>query len=107
MQRESFNRFRNYVTLRIRNAKKSYYERKFDECKRDIKGTWDLIHRIVRPGNFHRSNSISELTVSDNTQVDPCSISDLLDVHFSNVSRRVAESCPTVPRHFADWLQGD
>ena len=67
MRRETFNRFRNYVTLRIRNAKKSYYERKFDECRRDIKGTWDLINRIVRPGNFHRSNFISELTVGDNT----------------------------------------
>ena len=35
------------------------------------------------------------------------SISDLLNVHFSNVGRRVAESCPAVPCHFAGWLQGD
>ena len=45
----SYKNYRNGVTHLIREKKRLYFENKFLEYKNDIKKTWKLINRTIRP----------------------------------------------------------
>ena len=106
MQKSTFNRFRNYVTLKIRTAKKVYYEQRFSDCRNDIKKTWNLVNAIVKPGHSRETGSISKIIVDDTVICEPANIAEQLNNSFSSIGRSVAESCPNVG-NCSDWLTGN
>ena len=106
MRREAFTRYRNFVTSKIREAKKSYYEHKFFEYKNDIKKTWDLINKIVKPGHSNRAKMIKRIIVENVEYEDSLSIADKFNINFSNTGRDIAESVPLIGNH-RWWLSGN
>ena len=55
MSRQDFNRFRNFVTDKIRASKKEYFHQLFHEIKSNIKRTWKVINTFLKPKSVLRS----------------------------------------------------
>ena len=90
IRKDTFNRYRNYVTSMIRTAKKYYYEKKFADCRTDMKKTWHLINDIIRPGC--RREADIEVLESDGVKfVNPVEIAQALNSHFSSVGSKIAD----------------
>ena len=106
MRRETFSRFRNFVTLKIRAAKKSYYELKFQECRGDLKKTWELINKTIKPGHIIKRDNISKLIIDDVEYSSPSNIAEQLNLNFASVGRKIAESIP-ISSDYRNWLRGD
>ena len=65
MGREQFNRMRNRVTKSIRVAKRNYFANKFELVKSDLKRTWSLINKTIKP-SFHRyKGNIYKMNIDD------------------------------------------
>ena len=102
-----FRRFRNYVSSRIRFAKKVYYQRKFAECSDNLKMTWKLINDVIRPSHSHKKRDIVRIVDGDIEYCEPLEIAEKFNNIFSSAGRVIAESCPDVQSNFSSWLTGN
>ena len=107
MHKAVYRRFRNYVTSKIRAAKKSHFSRRFVQCKDNLKKTWRLINSVIKPNHELKVKTIVKLIDGESIYSDPLHIAEKFNVDFANVGRRIAESCPTVGDNFAYWLSGN
>ena len=78
----------------IRNAKKVYFQKKFDKYKGDIKNTCQTITEIL---NRTRSpQNLPDAFLIDNEMIDdPSIIADKFNNLFANVGRRLSEQLTT------------
>ena len=106
---EDFNiykRLRNGVTSRLRKAKSGFFKRKLDDYRHDPKTFWKLMKKIIPSKN--RTTRIDKLVVDGLHIVDPKSISDSLNIHFTSVatdllSDRTPTSMPTTINLDSHW----
>ena len=88
----SYNRYRNFVTSEIRKAKKTFFENKFKNFKRDIKQTWSIINSILKPHKT-KTEPIIKPFFHNNVFLDEDSeIATIFNDHFSTVGSRISES---------------
>ena len=45
-----YNNYCNMLKNLIRTSKKKHFDDKFNQCKNDVRKTWDLINSTLRPG---------------------------------------------------------
>ena len=103
ISKEHYCKFRNYVTFKIRSAKKKYYEQVFNSVKNDIKKTWKIINNLL---NSKRKKQITIQKVVENgvTYVDPYNMSNVFNDYFVNVGRNIAESVKCNPDDHRKFL---
>ena len=70
---ETYRLFKNYVTSKVRNAKKLYYHNLFHSLKSNIKKTWKTINNTIKPSRC-KSKKLIESVVSNNTEHQGSSI---------------------------------
>ena len=92
MSKKSYSDYRNFVTNKIRSAKKKYYEDKFNSVKNIIKETWKIINDVLKPKNNSRRNILNKIIVNNNTYENSNDISNLFNDFFINIGKNVAES---------------
>ena len=93
------------LKILIRNAKKAYFQKKFDKYKGDIKNTWQTITEIL---NRTRSpQNLPDAFLIDNEMTgDPSIIADKFNNLFANVGRRLSEQLTTPDNvNFKDYLR--
>ena len=100
MSRMEYNRFRNFVTSKIKLAKKNYYYNLLESIKTDIKKTWGVINKLLKPRNGQNKKQIASLKFGDNMHSDSQSISNILNEHFASVGRSISNA-------FADIINTD
>ena len=100
-----YKRFRNYVTKKIRAAKKNYYENKFNDCKDDIRKTWKLINEVIKP-DFRPKNKIERIISDDVEYDDPSDIVNILNETFSSVGSRISQGFVDTA-NFENYLSGN
>ena len=89
----TYKNYRNGVTHLIREKKRSYFEGKFLEYKDDIKNTWKLINRTIRPNRFGEGKShIEKLNVDGSTLTDSKTIANTINNYFSTIGESIASS---------------
>ena len=90
ISKQSYTRFRNDLTNRIRTAKIKYYEQKFFEYRQNSQKTWSLINDILRPNaNGHH---IHEIKLRNQTIVDHAKMADVFNEYFSSIGSNIANS---------------
>ena len=78
----------------IRNAKKVYFQKKFDKFKSDIKNTWQTIKEILN--RTRTQQNLPDAFLIDNEMTgDPSIIADKFNNLFANVGRRLSEQLTT------------
>ena len=90
-----FNRFKNYVTLRIRRAKLDYNRNLFEGLKNNIKKTWQTINNIL--GKGQKDSTIESLMWGGNKYSEKIDIANILNDHFSTIAQKIDDSIPVVP----------
>ena len=107
IQRTIFKKDRNYVTSMIRAAKRSYYVRKFEESRNDMRKTWELINREINPGKPLNKESIKKIVEGNAEYVHDFDIARQLNAYFSNIGKQISESCSDINSNPSEWLRGN
>ena len=92
ISKKTYSNYRNFVTKKIRTAKKKYYEIKFNEIKSDIKQTWKIINDVLKPRHNKPKNTINKLIVNDTVHDNFKDISNLFNNYFVNIGKDLADS---------------
>ena len=103
----SFKRFRNYVTSKIRVARKLYYEAKFEEFKNDSKKTWNLINNIVKPSSRLNKSDIEKIIVDDEEIGDSVKMSSAFNEFFVNIGSDISRTVNCQPHAHKEYLRGN
>ena len=75
----------------IRNSEKLYYKSKFDNLKENIRGTWQLVNKILRE-NTHQLHqcSVNEIISHGIIVKDPFLIASKFNEYFMNIGPDLA-----------------
>ena len=98
-----FKRYKNLLTLSIRNAKKQYYKDKFNNCTGDVKKTWNTINSILRP-NVSRQCTYN-MNVEGVPVSDPVLVATEFNEHYATVADKLADNIPRTgddPTYFVE-----
>jgi hypothetical protein len=98
--RERFKLYRNLVTEKIREAKKKYYEKKFQCESSDAKLFWNnvknlLMNRDKKPQSFCNSLNINNYKITNRQK-----IVEAFNGHFATVAEKIQRSIQIDPWQF-------
>lgn len=105
-QKERYRFYRNKISTLIRISKRSYYENYFKINSKNNKKTWSAINELL---SRKKSNSKSITSLKDQHQNnrsirDPCRLPNIMNEHFSNVGKNLADKIPQTNVSFTDFL---
>ena len=101
-----YKTYKNKLSHLIRIAKRSYYNRKFESAKKDLKLTWKLSNEVI---NKQKSKSPlpSPLKSEGRTITDPVEIANRFCKYFTNIGPNLASAIPAVNSSFRSFLTGN
>ena len=106
--KELYKIYRNKILTLSRQSKQLYYYAYFNENLRNMKKIWAALNLLI---NRTKKNSkpISLILFADGNKYinDPTKISDVLNIYFSSVGRKLASIIPPTTRHFTEYLSGN
>ena len=89
---EENKRIRNFVTGKIRDAKRGYYNNAFARNMNDVKKTWSLVRNILNVKA--KSNVIRKIVVDGLVVTDEKEIANHFNNYFCNVASDLAAQIP-------------
>lgn len=104
---EAFNRYRNYVTNKLKNAKINYFNYKFNCAVNDMRKTWSLINDIIQPNAKCRKDHVNQIIKDCITYTNQTDISNALNDFFVNIGRNINDSIPASNLSYDTFLQGN
>ena len=93
--RQGYNKFRNSVNRDIKKSKEKYYLNFFENCKNNMKKTWNGINELMRSNN--RYTNINQIQHNNEFINDPMLIVETFNNFFANVGPDVDKSIPKTP----------
>ena len=98
-----YNSYKNNLCHKIKNAKKTYYCKKFENCKTDSRKTWKTINSIL--SNKRKSESHIVLTNDNDEDIcDSLEIANKFCNFFSTIADKLDEAIPTTDTDPMDYL---
>ena len=67
----SYKNYKNKLSSTLRAAKRNYFEKKFEECKSNMKSTWRLLNEV-----FNKRNSVQSFFIDNKEITDPMEIAN-------------------------------
>ena len=97
--------YKNKLSSTLRAAKRNYFEKKFEECKSNMKSTWRLLNEVI---NKRKSrNSVQSSFLIDNKEItDPMEIANHFCEFFTNIGPNLAKITPSSTSSFHSFLSG-
>ena len=92
MSKKAYCDYRNFVSSKIKMAKKKFYEEKFNLAKNNIKETWKIINNVLKPKQKNRKNVINKIIVNDEMHSDVNYIANSFNNFFINIGKTITES---------------
>ena len=103
---EEYKRLRNRVAHLTRDAKREYYNAKFDAAQGNSKKTWGVLNKLLNKKTKNKSH-IKEIKTDGETITDPQLICNQLNTYFANIGMTNRRGINQGNRHFREYLQGD
>ena len=97
--RQAYRQIRSRVYYMIRDLRKTYYTRKIEESKGDLKSTWKILKHAMNRGN-RASTVIDTVFVEGQELTDKKQIPEAFNNHFVNIGDKLAgtveqtDTCP-------------
>ena len=100
-----YKNYKNKLSSTLRAAKRNYFEKKFEECKSNMKSTWRLLNEII---NKRKSrNSVQSSFIIDNKEItDSIKITNHFWEFFTNIWPSLAKMIPSSTSSFRSFLSG-
>ena len=89
-----YRNFRNSVNNKLKQSKKLYYQRAFHGVKSDVKKTWKILNRVLKPTNSRTKSEIKKIVVDNVTYTEPEEIANLFNDFFSTIGENLNNSMP-------------
>ena len=100
----AFKQFRNRVVNELKESKKDYYHRYFDENKSNMKMLWKGIKNIVSLKS-NNLDTISHRTDENGSQIkDPVKIANQFNQYFTSVANDITKKIPRNPKSPLSYL---
>ena len=96
---DKFKKFRNYVTLKIRQVKRKHYKSKFDKVKNNIKSTWKVIDSLINK-NKNKNCNIETLDIEGRIIENKEEIVNVFNDFFVNIGLNLQDSNEEVDTNF-------
>ena len=96
-----FKRFRNKVTVQLKEAKRSFYSNKFSDCNGDMKKTWGTINEIIKKRKLNKKNSLLE----DDNIINESSIPNKFCNYFTSIAEQLVGDIPMGQANPVSFLQ--
>lgn len=95
--------YKNKLNHLIRIAKRTYYDKKFERAKHNLKETWKLINEVINIKS--KKPSLPSLFRSNGTTItDPLEIANGFCKYFTNIGSSLASKIPPTNCPFQDFL---
>ena len=100
-----YKNYKNKLSSTLRAAKRNYFEKKFEDCKSNMKSTWRLLNEII---NKRKSrNMVQSSFIIDNKEItDPMEIASHFCEFFTNIGPNLAKMIPLSTSPFRSFLSG-
>ena len=101
--RQKFKTFRNKLHSLIRKSKRSYYFRKFNHVKNNMRQTWKTINNVI--GRVQKPNLADQYRHDSGTIItDPSVISNEFNDFFVNIGPKLASHIHNSGKNYYDYL---
>ena len=97
-RKEKYSKFRNFVTIKLRQAKREYFNCKFFKVKNNIKSTWKLINKLINKEK-KEDKKIESLEIENKKITNKQEIADCLNNFFVNIGMKLQNSNENVKDH--------
>ena len=94
MSKHEYNYFRTRINIEIRNTKKNYYQKLFQNIKKYIKQTWIVINKVLNCKSKKQNLNTKSLILSNRLYTDVLGISQAFNDHFATTANNVREAVP-------------
>ena len=105
IKHESYKKYRNKIIELIRQSKKTYYQRYFEQNKKDSKTIWQGIHEIISSRKNKNGGNVSAIISDDNTITDPVEIAQNFNNFFTSIGTNLQKKIPPTKKNFTDYLK--
>ena len=102
---KKFREYKRILKRSIRLAKRNYYSNIFDQCKNDMKKTWQHINTILNRGKS-KSKVPENFVIDGNNITNPKEIANAFNDFFVNIGSNLASEMPDLSSRikFDDFL---
>lgn len=90
-----FIEHRSRVNKLINKTKNEFYRKKLNECRGDLKKTWNLINEVTSAKR--QVNQINAVQVDGSVIKDQKEVAQYLNKYFANVAQHLASNIPEAP----------
>ena len=100
-----YNSYKNNLCHKIKNAKKTYYCKKFENCINDSRKTWKTINLILS----NKRKSESHIVLTNDNDEDICDSQEIANKFcnfFSTIADKLDETIPTTKNDPMNYLSG-
>ena len=84
--------FRNFVNNKLKQFKVNFYKRAFDGVKSDIKKTWKILNKIIKPNKFVTKSVFKKIVVDNVIYTDSSEIAEMFNKFFSTIGDKIQNS---------------
>ena len=95
--------YRNSLNRLILHVKQQYYEKKFEEFRKNSNVTWSILNRLCS-SKVNRSDCASTLKVGGTLKDDPSEIVNCFNTHFSTVYSKTKLGIKTSNKTYSEYL---
>ena len=88
-------RFKQKVQLIIRKSKLKYFELSFENCKNNIKETWDIINNLKNSSKKNK-RKIDKINWNNSTLTEDSEIANGFSDYFSSIAEDLRNHLPLV-----------
>lgn len=107
MDRQAYNRYRNMVTGEIRRRKTCYYGGLLDSFGGNMKKTWSLVNRILKPGGTEGKGVTVKLRDGDLLIADSLGVANKFNNYFCSIGEQITNSFPNVGIGLSNIIPGN
>ena len=105
IKHESYKKYRNKIIELIRQSKQTYYQRYFEQNKKDSKTIWQGIHEIISSRKNKNGGNVSAIISDDNTITDPVEIAQNFNNFFTSIGTNLQKKILPTKKNFTDYLK--
>ena len=105
LKQEKYKTYKNKLNHSLRIAKRSYYDKKLNESKSNMRATWRLLNELLNSKKLRpKPNSVFK---NDDQEIsDPMEIANRFCYYFSNIGPNLAKRIQSATSH-KNFLSGD
>ena len=100
IDRKIYTMFRNELTKQLRHAKATYFNHQFDNCKNNIKKTWQIINKTTKK----QSKSNQTIIYENENIVNHEEVPNRFVNYFSNIANKLVSEIPEVDVNAESFL---